>query len=157
MDVIERIERLEKKLRHMRIAAAASLTLLGAGLLMGQAPNRTAKVVEASAFLLVDENGKERASLQATKDGGAALIFRHQDAVTDARFALLGDGSISLSMKNPKKSATLELAQDGTAALRINEKYAKSAVEVGIDNAGRPRVMLLDPQGKAVFLAPTPQ
>lgn len=154
MDVIERIERLEKKLLRMRIAAGASLALVGAGLLMGQAPAKNIKVVEATAFLLVDENGKERAQLSATKDGGAALIFRHNDAVTDARFALLGDGSISLAMKNPKKSASLELAPDGTAALRINEKYAKSAVEVGIDGSGRPRVMLLDPQGKAVFMAP---
>lgn len=149
-----RLETLEKQVRRTRTALYAVLGLGAATLLVGQAPAPRTKVVEAGAFVLVDELGKERAQLALSKDGAAALWFRHQDGVTDARFALLQDGTVSLSMKNPRKSASLELAQDGTAALRINEKYAKSAVEVSIDGSGRPRVMLVDPEGKAVFKAP---
>jgi hypothetical protein len=148
-----RLAMLEKKVRRTRTLLYGVVGSFGVVLLLGQAPVKQ-KVVEASAFVLVDDHGKERAQLALTKDGSAALWFRHGDAVTDARFALLNDGTISLAMKNPRKSMSLEMTGDGTAALRIHEKYAKSSVEVGLDSAGRPRVLLIDPEGKAVFKAP---
>jgi hypothetical protein len=152
-DLEARLAVLEAKVRRTRMVAAAAGALLAVVLLSGQAPGR-AKIVEANAFVLVDDAGKERAQLAVNKDGAAALVFRHGDGVTDARFALLGDGSMSLAMRNPRKSLSLEMSADGIAALRLNEKYAKSAVEAAIDSAGRPRLVLLDPEGKAVFKAP---
>src|SRR5262245_31701575 len=130
-----RLALLEVKVRRTRTLLFAALAVLGAVLLAGQAPVRQ-KVVEANAFVLTDDSGKERAQLAVSTDGAAALWFRHQDGVTDARFALLLDGTLSLQMKTPRKTMTMEMTTDGGAALRINEKYAKSAVEVGMDGSG---------------------
>src|SRR5262245_53034175 len=131
MELHARPQLLEAQVRRTRTLLYAVIAALGAVLFLGQAPVEQ-KIRDANAFVLTDETGKERAQLAMSKDGAATLWFRHHDGVTDARFSLLADGTMTLAMKNPRKSMSLDLAGDGTAALRINEKYAKSAVEVGI-------------------------
>ncbi|MCK6550726.1 hypothetical protein L6R52_33120 [Myxococcota bacterium] len=153
-DLVHRISHLERSARRMRLALGASVTLLGALLLTGQTTAPKARVVEGSAFVLVDDAGRDRAQLSLTKDGATALVLKSADGVSDARLAILGDGGVGLSLRSPRRSANIELAGDGPAAIRLTEKYAKSSVEISLDGAGRPRVLLTDPEGKVTFKAP---
>src|SRR5262245_9067545 len=102
-----RLAALENKVRRMRLLAAAATCTALAAFLVGGAPPRN-KIVEASTFVLIDEQGKERAQLGVSPDGAAALLLRHGDGFTDARLGLLPNGTMALSMRNPRKSASLE-------------------------------------------------
>jgi hypothetical protein len=154
LSVLEaRLRDLEKRQSRMRFAWIALAGAIGAFVLMGQATARS-RTIDAEAFALFDDSGKERAQLSVSKDGAVALLLKNRDGVADANLAVLQDGSINLRMRNPRKSAVFEIASDGTAALRINEKYAKSTLELGIDASGTPRIVMTDPSGKAVYKAP---
>lgn len=153
-DLSLRVARLERSARRSKLALGASMAVLGAVLLTGQAPAPRTRVVEGSAFVLVDDAGRDRAQLSLTKDGATALVLRSADGITDARLALLGDGGVGLSLRAPRKSASIELSGDGPAAIRLTEKYAKSSVEISLDTAGRPRVLLTDAEGRVTFKAP---
>jgi hypothetical protein len=148
-----RIATLEKRERHARRLGAVIAVVLGVLLLGAEAPHRS-RTIDAEAFALFDETGKERAQLSVSKEGAVALVLRNRDGVADANLAVLQDGSINLRMRHPRKSAVFEIASDGGASLRINEKYAKSSLEVGIDAGGKPRIVMTDVDGKAVFKAP---
>lgn len=148
-----RIDALERRVRRQTGLLLVAGTTLAALVLMGEAPPR-AKTVEAQAFVLVDEAGHDRAQLSLTKEGTAALVLKSVDGVSDARLAILPDGGVTLSLRSPRKSAAIEVPADGTAAVRIAEKYAKSSAELSLDPSGKPRVLLTDVEGKVAFKGP---
>jgi hypothetical protein len=151
--VRDRLEKLERKHRRRIAAEVLVLAMIGAALLMGQSPKRM-RTIDAEAFVLVDDSGKERAQLTVNKEGAVAFGLKSADGVADANMGVLADGTITFRMRNPRKSAVIDIASDGSATLRMNEKYAKSALELGIDAAGKPRFVMSDAEGKAVFKAP---
>ena len=97
--VMNRLERLEKQNRRFRQIGAVALVLLGSVFLMGQAdPPRT---VEATHFVLKDDNGKSRAEWIASPSV-TALIF--DDNAGYASLVLQVDnGNPSLVLYKDKK------------------------------------------------------
>jgi hypothetical protein len=152
--VRDRMKRLENK--HRRHLAVEALLLVGLGsiLLMGQGAPKRMRAIDAEAFVLVDDGGKERAQLTVNKEGAVALGLKSTDGVADANLGVLADGTITFRLRNPRKSVVIDIAAEGSASIRMNEKYAKSALELGIDAGGKPRIVMSDAEGKAVFKAP---
>jgi hypothetical protein len=150
----DRVERLEKRQRRRIAFEVLAFTLIGAALLMGQGGTKRMRAIDAEAFVLIDDSGKERAQLSVNKEGAVAFGLKSADGVADANMGVLADGTITFRMRNPRKSAVIDIASDGSATLRMNEKYARSSLELGIDAAGKPRFVMSDAEGKAVFKAP---
>ena len=145
-----RIDALER--RHTRtwvllIVGLFAIALIGA-------KKRTPPVVDAKAFVLVDDAGKSRAQLALADDGNVSLLLTAANGTANAGMTVLQDGSVALRLKNQKRSSTWELSSDGNARVRFNQMHSKAAVEIGIDAAGRPRVVLNDGFGKVVHKAP---
>jgi len=66
----ERLEKLERQNRRMKLAGVGALVIAGAVVLMGQASGpRTLPEVRANSFVLVDANGQRRAMLAMFSDG----------------------------------------------------------------------------------------
>ena len=61
-NMVQRLDRLERENRRLKLLGSLVLIGIATLLLMGQAkPNRVAKVIEAEKFILRDSSGSERA------------------------------------------------------------------------------------------------
>ena len=70
----ERLERLERQNRRLKRVGGAVLAIVASVYLLGQA-QPAANVIEAQAFVLVDQNGTKRAELSQFPGGNASLIL----------------------------------------------------------------------------------
>ena len=170
-DLVQRVEKLEKANRRLKLAGVLALTLVGCLLLLGAAsPKRT---VEAEEFVLRDANGDERARLGITASG-SALGFRDAngnlravlstkgglilyDAKGDMRLSL-GDlpGGAALLLKDANGVSRVMLSvfdAGATAGLLLYDANGKVAVLVAVSPRGR-ELKLLDANGKLIFSAP---
>ncbi len=94
-----RMTRLENQMRLWRLGTILGLSAFAILLLVGLASNRSADVVTAREFVLVDDNGSQRARL-GTYEGMTALqLFDSQD---NMRIALhvYGDGLPQIYVNN---------------------------------------------------------
>lgn len=148
-----RLTALEARHRRTRRGlVVASVLALSLGLVAAKRP--APSVVDAKAFVLVDDTGRSRAQLALTEDGSVNLILTAPQGSADAGMTVLADGSVALRLKNAKRTGTIEITPNGTARMRFNQANSKTAVELGIDEAGRPRLVLNDGLGKVVHQAP---
>lgn len=149
-DLALRITRLER--RHRLTVAVAALCFAALGLV---AAKRSAPaVVDARAFVLVDEAGQSRAQLALAEDGAVSFLMQGPGGRSDAGMTVMADGSVALRLKNTQRTGTIEIAPDGAAHVRFIQANSKAAVELGIDGKGRPRIVLNDGFGKVVHQAP---
>jgi hypothetical protein len=144
LDALEqRLETLETQNRRIKRGGIAVLLLAGAGLLMGQAaPGKV--TLEAQRIVIVDQDGKARASLGVNERGVAGLTLL--DVAGEQR-------------------ALLALARDGSPALRLSDPGQQVRVHIGPTSVGQaepaksggkpvPYLMLLDREGHVAFEAP---
>ena len=97
MTTEERLARLERQNRWMK-AAGAVLVLVFVGVLLAGAGQDKDKPkvldeVRAKAFVVVDKDGKDRASLSCQKDGASFLGMRDQDGKVRVSLRVRSDGS----------------------------------------------------------------
>ncbi len=116
--VVERLEKVERQNRRLRLIGVAILVLAVGGLLMGQALPRQRTVI-AEEFILKDANGKGRASLGTVGDRVVSLILSDPS----------GDNVVSLSVDDGAPSVTV----------RQTGKSGKSYASLSLDD-GAPRV-----------------
>src|SRR6058998_1260327 len=83
--VLERLEKLERQNRRLRLAGIALLLSGGAVAVMGQAarsPRTVAVAVEARKFVLRDAKGKKRAELGLFLDKPALVLYDEAERAT---------------------------------------------------------------------------
>ncbi|MFH1748059.1 MAG: hypothetical protein ABIG44_13570 [Planctomycetota bacterium] len=118
MNIEERIERLERANRRMKVVALGLLAvLLGAGLVAGPAVQQAAspRVIEASGFRLVDNSGKTRAMLVVSKEGPVGLSFLDENGKMRAIFGETKDGpALGFLDENEKVRLSLRLGRTTT-------------------------------------------
>jgi len=126
-DLAQRVEKLEKANRRLKLGGVLALTLVGCLLLLGVAsPKRT---VEAEAFILRDANGGMRALLGMGVEGPMLHLY-------DA---------------NALSRALLQVTVSGSA-VGFFDANGKLRVVVGVTE-GTPELELLDANGKVTFSA----
>ncbi len=90
--IIDRLERLERQNRRMKLTGLATLVVVGAFLLMGQASlSGTLSEVRARRFVLQDSRGRERAALDINS-GAPGLVLLDANGKPRAVLAVLSDG-----------------------------------------------------------------
>lgn len=143
---IDGLERRQRRTWAILVLGVLAVALIGA--------KRTPAVVDAKAFVLVDDAGKSRAQFALSDDGNVSLLLTAANGTADAGMTVLSDGSVALRLKNKKRQSTWEISAEGNARVRFNQSNTKAAVEIGIDAAGQPRLVLNDGFGKVVHRAP---
>ncbi len=95
----QRLDRLERENRRLKLVGAILLVALAAVGAMGQVlPKAVPKVVEAEQFIVRDTKGKIRASLDVVS-GVPGLDLLDQNEKTRARLAVAaGDGAPNLDL-----------------------------------------------------------
>ena len=134
MDRIElRVQRLERQNRFFKRYFALLLLLLSTlSFVIGFTSNRVPEEIVAHSIRVVGEEGRNSASLSATKDGWVALSFR--DLKDTLRLSLL---------MTPSGKPTLAFFQNNRARLSIGTIAGSNGDECSI--------ALLDPSGQILW------
>ena len=118
----KRLDRLERPKRpSWLIVGGVSLMIVGAALLVGA--TRMSSVtdeVRAKRFVLVDQNGQDRAELTMRSDGEPELTFS-RDGKPAIVMTLTPDGGAGLVLQDKRgASVFLSVSQDGVSGVRLS-------------------------------------
>ena len=116
------LDRLERRRRSSRlIVGGVSLVMLGAAFLVGATRMPSVKdEVRAKRFVLVDQNGQDRAELSMRPDGEPELTFSRggRPAIV---MTLTPEGGAGLVLQNKKgASVFLSISQEGASGVRLS-------------------------------------
>jgi hypothetical protein len=121
--VLQRIDRLERDHRRWKSLACIPMIILGLILILGISDYKMGVFheIRAQQFILVDADGKMRASLRVGSDESAALALVDKDGWTRAGLAVLPDGSPRLRLYDQKEKprSGLGVRQDGLGVLAL--------------------------------------
>lgn len=148
----ERIEKLERQNRRMKLTGCSVLLTAAALLLMGQTrPQAVRNELRARSFVVVDANGKARAELKMATTGEPALFLN--DTTETARVMLYGsDSGAGLSLfGGAGKIATLDVTSKAGPRLFLSGRAEPGRIALAILTvpADGPSLELDDPNGFA--------
>jgi hypothetical protein len=162
MDTEERLKKLERELcvekrRTRWLLAAVVIGIVGVGLAWGlatstptvqaQGANIGPKVIRATQFILEDENGKTRATLEVLKNGPGLFLYDGTDKPL-VSLGLSKDGpALLLHDKTGKLRAGLSVLTTGPALL-LHDETDKLRVALSVHKGG-PALDLVDETGKS--------
>jgi len=110
----QRLEKLERQNRRMKLAGVGALVIAAAFLLMGQASGtRTQDEVRARSFVLVDAQGKQRATLDMYTDQPRLALSDTNGKIRVALAISQGGPALALVDANGKATASLFVTPDG--------------------------------------------
>ena len=125
--LIDRLERLDRDNRRLRWAVHATLAITGLVLLGAQAePRAVPPIVEATAFHLLDADGRVRSRLGFSFNGQPQLTIMDDDG---------------------KPRVRLEVQEGGAPRLTLNDADGKARAAFQVSDDGAPSVVLSDPAG----------
>jgi len=150
--IVDRLEKLERQNRQMKLAGAVALVLAASVVLMGQVP--VTRTVEANQFILKDGDGKVRADL-AVNANGAGLTLYDPSGKVRAMLTVTPAGP-GLSLHDAKGHSRVLVGADDTEdsfAVGFNDEKGTQRVALGFqhetgklyffDTNQRPRIGLL--------------
>src|SRR5436190_16021327 len=163
LDVLSnRIRTLENHFRRIKILSVFGCMLLAAlqlsaqrGRIVPEEPlpelqRRPSVPVEAEVrsqhFILVDENGKERASLAADRAGSVFLVMFDAAGKTRANISVSNDGP-SLVFYDPSGQARMALGSTTLVGSHVNDNGVA-------ERAPSSSIVLFDRAGKLLFRTP---
>ncbi|CAN5119386.1 hypothetical protein BH20GEM2_BH20GEM2_20410 [soil metagenome] len=173
---VEHVERENRRLKRLGLVMAAGLAvalLVSLGLLMvglsNGFPGSGAAVINARSFILRDDAGLARATLELTDEGQVRMGMRDRDGRERVRLGLLQDGSPGLTLSDRegrprvvlgvlpdqttnlvfadeagRSRAVLGLTQDQAATLVFADRGGETRVGVGVDSQGQGGVTLYE-------------
>lgn len=165
-----RLQTLENRLRRMRLLVVIASIVVAALLLMGQAPSpirRNTPIfrvedplpertqgrqtldedeVRARQIILVDDKGKERASLVSDNTGSVFLVMADKAGKARVNLSINNDGP-ALTFFDPSGKARTILGSTAAVPSHVNDN--------GIAEVAPPSsIVLFDRQGKLLFRTP---
>lgn len=111
--ILKRLEKLERQNRRMKLAGLGAFVIAGTLLLMGQTRRVHPSTITATGFVLVDAQGRERATL-AMYNGGPRLDLYDENGKARAGLTVTSDGpGLGLFDANGKARVGLSAFSDG--------------------------------------------
>lgn len=149
-NVNERLARIERENRRMKMVGALMLALIAGVFLLAQTtPPTVQETVMAKSFTLVDGSGNIRAALAVKDDGSAGLRYYDLEGKPRAFFDIGADGSPYLGFfKDGKPRATFSTLADGTPGLWVYDKDGEGRAFLCTNEDGSPGLSLFDKDGK---------
>ncbi|MCP4612405.1 MAG: hypothetical protein GY845_27220 [Planctomycetes bacterium] len=157
--IINRLHKLEKQNRYMKLGGLAIVLLVVTTLLTGASKKSdVAEEVRAKKIVLVDEQGKEIIVMDNFHD--AARIYMC-DSKEKKRFGLIVNDTTSLlslidSNENVRLSLLSSDDDDNGGYMTIRNKTNEDVVELGVDEYGNGVVGAYDRKGMGRQLTPGP-
>lgn len=119
----QRVDRLEREVRRWRLFGPAALALLGLIVLLGATGQKVEDEVRAKSFVLVDQQGRQRAVLNVVPlpfFDIAGLRLYDQKGRARAALAVAGDGSSALNLYDQANFTQVNLSADPDGTPHLN-------------------------------------
>jgi len=146
-----RIEKLERENRHIKRLGLTALVVTGLIISIGQARPQQPDVIRATKFVLVDENGQQRATL-GIENGGPALVLEDTNGrgVVQLQVPKIPDKP-SLYLSDPRESARVELAMTMNGPVLHFTDKTGTRVRLAANELNAPLAAIYDDEGKQLF------
>jgi len=161
MTIEERLEKIEKKVKRNNLILLAVVLL--AVLAMTVGANSHKKVIEASAFNLIDENGKIRARLCMLKEGPVLRLYDEYENPRAAMGVAKEGPVLSLADEKGEVRAGLNASKRGPA-LGLYDENGKIRAILGRNKVTTPdgkvisypesSLLMFDPNERVIWVAP---
>lgn len=145
-----RVDRLEQENRRLKQVGLIAGTLVGIGLLMGQAAPRH-QVIQAQHIVITDDQGHERIVLGADKDR-ASILLKNEPGKATVVLALAAEtAGLSVTDENAKHRLTLgkHLKEGGGAGLWLYDDQGNIRYSTTVNRTG-PSLAVFDEAGKRI-------
>ena len=149
MELETRVEKLERENRWLKRIGMTALIVGGLIVMLGQARPQSAEVLRASKFVLVDKEGRQRATL-AIENGGPALEDTRGRGVARLQVPKIPDKP-SLYLSDPGQSARVELAMTMNGPVMHFSDQAGTRVRLAANELNAPLAAIYGPEGEEVF------
>lgn len=172
----QRLDRLERENRYLKISGIAAAVILAAGALLGAAASSVPQELRAKKFVLTDDTGARRAVLETLENGASRLALYKKGGKGEVELAVgrdgvpylvltdsggltfLGispDGSASINLGGSTAGfLTLRAVSDGSAQVSVRGKDSKGALQAAgllkADSKGEVSLVLHDPGIKSL-------
>jgi hypothetical protein len=163
--LVARLERVERSLRRMRLAASmAGLALVGSWLLGATAPQTRPDVLRGKILILEDTQGRERIVLGAPMPDGRQYVgMKILNAEGDEQFGLglKPDGSVGMGFDtkpgvgDPRNRERLNMGVTATGQgwIRYLDNQTRARLRIALDSSDAPAVQFLEwPDGQRILL-----
>ena len=173
--VTQRLDRLERGNRGIKLAGTLALLALSTLLWIAQAPSKSG-VVEAERFILRSADGKARAELGMVK-GGPTLSLFNDTGERYVSLSLMADGSAVLALNaiqggrvllnagtkatqlglldhNGNPHVVLTAAGDGSASMSLVDQARTLRAALVLEQNGSPGLILFNQAGKPFWSTP---
>ena len=141
-DVEKRLERLERSLRRVKLAAVVLVVAAGALALLGQAGPQ--KTVIAERFVMQDPQGRQRLIIGMVPEGPSLGIYDERGVAR--LFAAIAKDRPFVSLNDGNNKARAELAIDSgqNAVLKLRDARENERLAAGVDEKGVAQVKFSD-------------
>jgi hypothetical protein len=153
---VDQLERDNQQLRRrtatLGFAVAAAFAMSAGALTYAvTAGSRVVGAVHAREFVLHDADGRVRASLGITAEGGSRLVLRDQAGSERLRMTLLSDGSPGLSFADAdgRSRIVLGFLPDETANLVLADRQGRTRAVLGLMPDESSTLVFADGHGEA--------
>jgi len=151
VELKSRISRLERENRRIKRLGFTALIVAGLIITLGQARSQQPDVVRATQFVLVDENGQQRATF-GIENGGPALVLEDTSGrgVVRLQVPKIPDKP-SLYLSDPRESARVELAMTMNGPVLHFTDKTGTRVRLAANELNAPLAAIYDAEGKELF------
>ncbi len=127
----QRLDRLEREKRKLRVLGGVLLLGLACLLLVGQAPSQDRMVV-ANSFVLLGQDGKPRAELAMSSSGYPGLRFYDAKGHYSSELGLDSKSNPFLAFSGGEHigSVRLHLQEDGSPRLTLRDRYHRASISL---------------------------
>jgi hypothetical protein len=150
VDILERLERLEKQNRRLKSAAALFMIFTSSLVLMSAAGHK-GRTIEARQIVLKDDEGNTRAILGMRSAGPGLTLYDANGDKVQALLAVLQTGPVLGLYDASGTTRVLLGATPKGATLTFNDAEGKLRAEMGFSGEA-PHVTFFDRDGNPVYV-----
>ena len=157
--MVERLTRLERVCRRWQVVGSMALALLALGALLGAVGRPDGEPFEelrASAFVLVDREGKPRMDLRVARNDSTHLVLLDREGQPQLSLNLLPQGGADLVIRDrfglPR--AVLSVVADGRPGLSFYDATGTTQASLVVFPDGQTRLVLYGQGGQVHWVTP---
>lgn len=154
MSIEQRIARLERQNRRLRVTVGAMLAVGAAGLLMGAAREAASAevpaVIRAHRFEVVTEQGKPAIILAMTnrESGTIATLDAKGNKLVNLGVTTNGEGTVTMQNNRGKDIVRLAATTAGEGVILTQNGDGDKLLELGVTTDGEPKVYAYKADGQ---------
>lgn len=152
MTIEQRIEKLERQNRHLKLAVAGILMTAVGALVMGQAAatgDDVANIIRAHRIEVVSESGKPAVVLGMTA-GGTGTVTTLDDKggkIVTLGVAKGGEGTITTNNAKGNELVKVGVTTEGEGVIITQNQEGKKLIEIGVTTDGQPKIYTFKKDG----------